>query len=126
MSTPTFELLSPAKLSLRDTIAQLIFVRIGSNMPPVRIAEADELRVAQLLEECPFGGLLLFNGGTDTRQTLDRLQQRVAVPLLIAADIERGVGQQVKGFTLFPHAMAFDKLGADGLTAVADFVRMLA
>src|SRR3954468_11942144 len=105
MSPPRFELLSPAKLSLRDTIAQLIFVRIGSNMPPVRVAEADELRVAQLLDECPFGGLLLFNGGAETKQAIDRLQQRVAVPLLIGSDIERGVGQQIKGFTLFPHAM---------------------
>jgi beta-N-acetylhexosaminidase len=126
MSASRPELPSPATLSLREKIAQLIFVRIGSNMPPVRTAEADEQRVAELLDECPFGGLLLFNGDLETKRSLDRLQQRVAVPLLIASDIERGVGQQVKGFTLFPHAMAFDKLGSDGPDAVAGFVRTLA
>ncbi|HEX4412216.1 MAG TPA: glycoside hydrolase family 3 protein, partial [Lacipirellulaceae bacterium] len=115
-----------AKLSLREKIAQLIFVRIGSNMPPVRRVEQDEERVAKLLAECPFGGLLLFNGGDDTKHALDRLQQRAAIPLLVASDIERGVGQQVKGFTLFPHAMAFDKLGAGGVDAVAEFAQALA
>ncbi len=126
MSASRLELPSLTTLSLRKKIAQLIFVRIGSNMPPVRTAEADEQRVARLLDECPFGGLLLFNGDLETKHALDRLQQRAAVPLLIASDIERGVGQQVKGFTLFPHAMAFDKLGAEGSNAVEDFVRTLA
>ena len=55
------------ELSLREKIAQLIFVRIGSNLPPVRTVEEDEERVARLLEECPIGGLLLFNGGPDTK-----------------------------------------------------------
>ncbi len=116
----------PATLSLREKIAQLIFVRIGSNMPPVRRVEQDEERVAKLLEESPFGGVLLFNGGDETKLVLERLQQRMSIPLLVASDIERGVGQQVKGFTLFPHAMAFDKLGTGGVRAVEDFARALA
>ncbi len=126
MIASCLELPSPATLSLREKIAQLIFVRIGSNMPPVHTVEMDEQRVTQILDECPFGGLLLFNGDLETKHALARLQQRATVPLLIASDIERGVGQQVKGFTLFPHAMAFDRLGADGPDAVAEFVRTLA
>ena len=61
------QLPSPDDLSLREKIAQLVFVRIGSNMPPVRTVEQDEERVARLLEECPVGGLLLFNGGPETK-----------------------------------------------------------
>ena len=57
-------------MSLREKIAQLVFVRIGSNMPPVRTVEQDEERVARLLEECPVGGLLLFNGGAKTKQSV--------------------------------------------------------
>src|SRR5688572_33023086 len=91
-------------LPLREKIAQLVFVRIGSNLPPIRIVEQDEERVARLLDECPVGGLLLFNGGPDTKDVLERLQNRSQTPLLVASDIERGVGQQVKGYTLFPHA----------------------
>src|SRR3954452_297083 len=103
---------SPESMSLRERIAQLIFVRIGSNMPPVCRVEADEERVRRLLDTCPLGGLLLFNGGPHTAETLQRLQSRSRIPLLVGSDIERGVGQQVHGYTLFPHAMAFDRLGA--------------
>ena len=39
-----------------------MFVRIGSNMPPVRTVEEDEERIAELLRNCPVGGLVLFNG----------------------------------------------------------------
>jgi beta-N-acetylhexosaminidase len=55
------------ELSLREKIAQLVFVRVGSNMPPVRTVEQDEERVLRLLEECPVGGMLLFNGGLETK-----------------------------------------------------------
>src|SRR4051794_34018599 len=103
--------------SLREKIAQLIFVRVGSNMPPVCRAEADEERVRRLLSACPVGGLLLFNGGPDAAKTIERLQSHSAVPLLVGSDIERGVGQQVHGYALFPHAMAFDKLDADAPAA---------
>lgn len=116
----------PSKLSLREKIAQLIFVRIGSNLPPIRIVEQDEERVARLIEECPIGGLLLFNGGPETKRALDRLQRISTVPLLIASDVERGVGQQVRGYTLFPHAMAFEKLGPDSAAIVAEFARCIA
>lgn len=114
-------------LSLREKIAQLIFVRIGSNMPPPRTVEEDEELVARLLEECCFGGLVLFNGGPTTRQVLDRLQRQAKIPLLVGSDIERGVGQQVSGFTLFPHAMAFGKMPTDeGDRAIERFAEVLA
>lgn len=98
-----------SQLPVRDKIAQLIVVRIGSNLPPVRRVEEDVDRVAQLLAECPIGGLLLFNGGPDTKAALERLQGLSRIPLLVGSDIERGVGQQVKGYTLFPHAMALGR-----------------
>ena len=123
-STVTFQI--PLDMPLRDKIAQLIFVRIGSNLPPVLRVEEDEARVARLLETCPVGGLLLFNGGAETKASLERLQQSSRVPLLVASDVERGVGQQVKGYTLFPHAMAFEKLGADAEHFVAEFARSIA
>jgi beta-glucosidase-like glycosyl hydrolase len=126
MSSLFTTLRSAEEMSLREKIAQLIFVRIGSNLPPIRTVEQDEERIARLLERCPVGGLLLFNGGQETKPALERLQQRSAVPLLVASDIERGVGQQVKGYTLFPHAMAFEKLGANAETVVAEFARLLA
>jgi beta-glucosidase-like glycosyl hydrolase len=102
-------------MSLREKIAQLVFVRIGSNLPPVRTVEQDEERVLRLLEVCPVGGLLLFNGGPDTKRALARLQAASKVPLLVGTDAERGVGQQVKGYTLFPHAMALGRGAGVGI-----------
>src|SRR5690349_12552268 len=86
-------------LSLREKIAQLVFVRVGSNMPPVRTVEQDEERVLRLLKEHPVGGLLLFNGGIEAKKALERLQAASSIPLLVGSDIERGVGQQVRGCT---------------------------
>jgi len=127
MSAVSTESDLPANMSLRDKIAQLVFVRIGSNLPPARTAEQDEDRVAKLLDECPVGGLLLFNGGPETKQTLERLQKLSTIPLLVASDIERGVGQQVKGYTLFPHAMAFGTMDeSDGNSALRSFAQILA
>src|SRR3954452_3460787 len=117
---------SPNGLSLRAKLAQLVFVRVGSNMPPVRTVEQDEARVAQLLKDCPVGGLLLFNGGVDAKKSLERLQAASSVPLLVGSDIERGVGQQMRGCTVFPHAAAFERLGVNAASAVADYARTLA
>ena len=125
MTIDSRSVVEPPK-SLRERVAQLILVRIGSNLPPVRTVEEDEARVSRLLEECPVGGLLLFNGGPQTRAALERLQPISKVPLLVASDIGRGVGQQVRGFTLFPHAMAFERLGNEAAATVAEFARILA
>lgn len=113
--------------TLRDKAAQLVFVRLGSNMTPPVTASEDAERVAALLERHPFGGLLLFNGRFPaTADRLAALQARSTYPLLVAADIERGVGQQVSGATVFPHAMAFGMLGEDAESAIEAFGRATA
>lgn len=104
--------------SLREKAAQLLFVRIGSNMNPPIQAHDEAERIAALIERCPIGGLLLFNGRfKQTGQALHRLQKASKYPLIVAADLERGAGQQLKGATTFPHAMA---LSAQTELAVAD------
>ena len=113
--------------ALREKLAQLMFVRIGSNLPPVRTVEQEASRIERLLKECPIGGLLLFNGRRgETAQTLADLQSKSHCPLLVAADIERGAGQQLIGHTMFPHAMAFDAIGDGAEEAVKQFARLTA
>lgn len=115
----------PQDMPLRDKLAQLMFVRIGSNLPPVRTVEEDEERIASLLGKCPLGGLVLFNGRYETTPaTLGRLQAASRYPLLVSSDLERGVGQQLRGYPLFPHAMAFDALGAGAEDAVRRFAEL--
>jgi beta-N-acetylhexosaminidase len=105
----------PAEASLQLKLAQLLTVRIGSNLPPAVTVDDDAERVEQLLARCPLGGLVLFNGrAATTPQVLARLQAASSVPLLVASDIERGCGQQMHGLTVFPHAMAFQHFGEHG------------
>lgn len=106
-------------MTLTEKIAQLIFVRIGSNLPPIVSLSADEERIAALLDEVPIGGLLAFNGDwPEIAGTLARLQAKSRTPLLVAADLERGAGQQAHGLTVFPHARVFAELGSDAATDV--------
>ena len=113
--------------TLREKAAQLVVVRIGSNMPPGLLVEDDAVRISALLERCPLGGLVLFNGqGPSTADVLSTLQQQSRFPLLIATDMERGVGQQVRGATVFPHAMAYAALGEEAEAAVEDSARIAA
>jgi beta-glucosidase-like glycosyl hydrolase len=68
-----------------------------------RIADALEIGV---------GGFIIFGGTAESvrRLTADLLR-RAARPLLLAADLERGAGQQIAGLTEFPPPMALASLG---------------
>jgi beta-N-acetylhexosaminidase len=57
------------------------------------------------------GPFLLRTEPYETAELLNRLQKASKLPLLFAADFERGVSTRLMGSTNFPHAMAF---GADG------------
>lgn len=57
------------------------------------------------------GGFILYGGEVDAvRQLTKELRQRSSVPLLIAADMERGAGQQFAGATGLPPAAAIASL----------------
>src|SRR5882672_4055460 len=89
---------NPDYLQLRDTIAKY---HIGSLAMTVRY-------------EPPF---LYRNQPFEAASLLNRLQQDSKLPLLIAADFERGLSMRLYGTTDFPHAMAF---GAAGKTELAE------
>ncbi|MDX1428954.1 MAG: glycoside hydrolase family 3 N-terminal domain-containing protein [Rhodothermales bacterium] len=75
--------------------------------PPI-VAHDDLGRISSILGRWPIGGVLLFNGVfAETGEAVSELQGVSRYPLLIAADMERGAGQQLRGATVFPHAMAF-------------------
>lgn len=53
------------------------------------------------------GGFIIFGGEKDEIKVfIDKIQSISEPPLIIASDIERGVGQQIKGCTVFPCQMA--------------------
>ncbi|GAB4487838.1 MAG: glycoside hydrolase family 3 N-terminal domain-containing protein [Thermodesulfovibrionales bacterium] len=52
-------------------------------------------------------GFIVFGGRLETvRRHLAMLQNESELPLVIGSDLERGLGQQLRGGTLFPPAMA--------------------
>src|SRR6202161_4849244 len=57
------------------------------------------------------GPFLLRSEPYEAAELLNRLQKESKLPLLIAADFERGLSMRLIGTAVFPHAMAF---GADG------------
>jgi beta-N-acetylhexosaminidase len=57
------------------------------------------------------GPYLLRSEPYEAAELLNRLQSESKLPLLFAADFERGVSMRLTGTTVFPHAMAF---GGDG------------
>ncbi|MFI5235688.1 MAG: glycoside hydrolase family 3 N-terminal domain-containing protein [Gemmatimonadales bacterium] len=58
------------------------------------------------------GGFILFGGTKESVTALTRgLTARAGRPLLIAADLERGAGQQVRGLTELPPPAALASLG---------------
>ncbi|HXW91074.1 MAG TPA: glycoside hydrolase family 3 N-terminal domain-containing protein [Terriglobales bacterium] len=83
---------SPQYLELRDTMRQY---HLGSFAMTVR-------------SDPPF---LYRNQPYEAAVLLNRLQQDSKLPLLVAADFERGVTMRLHGGTEFPHAMAFGAAG---------------
>jgi len=70
------------------------------------------------------GGFILFGGEREpVRQLTDQLRAASRVPLLIASDLERGAGQQVRGLTGLPPLMGLTALGEE---AVREAARMTA
>jgi len=52
-------------------------------------------------------GFIVFGGELDTvRVYIQKLQDVAEIPLIVSSDLERGLGQQLKGGTHFPPAMA--------------------
>lgn len=93
------------ELNLRQQIAQLIMVRIEGYYYSGDSNYRNDL--IRWVSQDQVGGLITFRGSVDgTFTNLEDFQRIAPVPLLIAADLERGVGQQIQGGTAFPSNMA--------------------
>jgi beta-glucosidase len=68
-------------------------------------------RIADALE-IGAGGFIIFGGTAESvRKLTADLLRRAGRPLLLAADLERGAGQQISGLTEFPPPLALASLG---------------
>jgi beta-N-acetylhexosaminidase len=113
------------RLTLEEKIGQVFMIWCRASFLNVESPEYLQLREAmQKYHVGSFamtvhvdGPFLLRSEPYEAAELLNRLQRDSKLPLLFAADFERGVSMRLMGTTVFPHAMAF---GADGKTEDAE------
>ena len=106
-------------MTLRDEIAQLIFISFHGAAPNSRSREYRNF--LHQIQDNHIGGLILVNWSNGrviqkaepyaVAAFLNRMQRIARVPLLVSGDFERGASMRVEGTTVFPHAMAFGATG---------------
>jgi len=111
-------------LTLREKVAQLVFIPFHGAAPNTRSREYRQF--LKLIRDTRVGGMVLVNWshGRVTQKAqphalgafLNRMQRLARVPLLVAGDFERGASMRVDGTTVFPQAMAFGAAGDPALT----------
>jgi beta-N-acetylhexosaminidase len=107
------------KLTLEEKVGQVFMIWCRASFLNVENPEYLQLRDAmQKYHVGSFamtvhvdGPFLLRSEPYEAAELLNRLQKDSKLPLLFAADFERGVSMRLMGTTVFPHAMAF---GGDG------------
>lgn len=107
------------KMSAEEKIGQLfsISVRVQflNDADPIFIQMRDSIQkyhVGSLVMSVPVDGpVLLRSQPYVAAELLNRLQKSSKLPLIVAADFERGASMRLNGTTVFPHAMAFGATG---------------
>jgi len=109
------------KLSLEEKVGQLFMVWVRAELLNVNSPEYLELRdtmnkyhVGAFAMTVPWEPPFLYRSEPyEAAELLNRLQKDSKLPLLFAADFERGVTMRLRGATQFPHAMAFGAAGKE-------------
>jgi len=106
-------------MTLRDEIAQLIFISFHGAAPNSRSREYRNF--LHQIRDTKVGGLILVNWSNGrviqkaepyaTAAFLNRMQRLAKTPLMVSGDFERGASMRLEGTTVFPHAMAFGATG---------------
>ncbi|MEM6424777.1 MAG: glycoside hydrolase family 3 N-terminal domain-containing protein [Cyanobacteria bacterium P01_D01_bin.128] len=122
-------------LSLAAQAAQMVVVRTTGHLFDHEIQypdwEADRASLSYALESLGIGGVILLGGSAaEVGLRSQQLQSQSDIPLLIAADIEEGVGQRFSGATWFPPPMALGEIAGTDITGAdvtgADVTRAIA
>lgn len=107
------------KMSPDEKVGQLFGIKVLAQFlndaDPKWIQLRDNVRkyhIGSLVMTVPVDGpVLLRSQPYVAAELLNRLQKASKLPLIVAADFERGVSMRLNGTTVFPHAMAFGATG---------------
>jgi beta-N-acetylhexosaminidase len=101
-------------LTLREKIAQLVQIRVPGKFINRRGPEFQAIR--EQIRQYRVGGVVLFAGNVyESAILLNELQTISKLPLLVAADFERGASFRIADTTSFPWAMALGATGSESL-----------
>ena len=111
------ELPDPTRWSLKEQIGQMVVVRASGYLFDHQIRypawEAPSAKLKRWLQELNIGGVILLGGSAgELYLRIEQLHNWATTPLLVAADIEEGVGQWFAGATQFPPPMALGAIAA--------------
>ena len=106
-------------LSLEEKVGQMLNVRYFTDFQNFSSADYQQFRDQMqkyhlgsvVLTVHTDGPILLRNGPLEVAAVANQLQKDSKLPLLIAADFERGLDSRVSGTLAFPDAMAFGAVG---------------
>jgi beta-glucosidase len=116
--------------TLKEKIGQMVVVRASGYLSDRQIRypawEAPNAKLRQWLETLNIGGVILLGGSAaEIALRTQQLQSWAAFPLLIAADIEEGVGQRFAGATWFPPPMALAAIAEKNLPLAQQLARQM-
>ena len=103
------------RLSLAEQVAQMIVVRASGFLFDHQIQYPDweppSAKLQHWVQDLGVGGVILLGASApELAIRTQQLQNWAKIPLLIAADIEEGVGQRFAGATWFPPPMALSAI----------------
>ncbi|MGK7934410.1 MAG: glycoside hydrolase family 3 N-terminal domain-containing protein, partial [Xenococcaceae cyanobacterium] len=112
--------------SLQEKIGQMIVVRASGHLFDAQIRypdwEVPNQQLQQWLQKLNLGGVILLGGSSaELLMRSQQLQSWATTPLLIAADIEEGVGQRFSGASWLPPPMALSAIAAQNPTLAQEY-----
>ena len=102
-------------MTLKEKIGQMLCLGFYGDF----INETSEtgIKYRRWVEELKIGGLAIYRGDVyETAHMMNSLQALADIPLLIAANLEKGLGNQMDGATLFPPLMSIGATGSEKLS----------
>jgi beta-glucosidase-like glycosyl hydrolase len=104
-----------SRLTLEEKIGQMLCLGFYGNFVNRDSDTWDKYR--RWVDELKIGGLVIYSGDVyETAHMMNTLQSLADIPLLIAANLERGLGNQLDGATVFPPIMSVGATGSDDLS----------
>jgi beta-glucosidase len=119
------------QLSLAQQVAQMVVVRASSHLFDHQIqypefGERDRATLKHWIADLGVGGVIFWGGNAgELTLRIQQLQAWATYPLLIAADIEEGVGQRFTGATWFPPPMALNAIAQTDLPKAIEYARQM-